>query len=950
MKLPTTAEGWREADEHMRQAVVPRVLHELDVNVMNHVLSLGIYSYFTTKYGTEKTNQHRQHPNKAQKLRNDMTEVLTEKKAAKKRLRQLRKTGTDPEAVRHLACEFHSLVRAHSRLNRTVKKQERVESQKQQRKECRKDLHKFAKKILNDDNYTSIEPTFTASEAEAYFDQVSSTTPATFTRPSWMPESPSPSVQLDISAFSEEEVLQIIARLNTSSCPSPTDQIPYLVLKKCPSLLSALLHIFNTCWSVKEVPLAWKVGVLRLLGKKKAEEDPSNPKNFRPIALTSCIGKVFTSLLKDCWMAYMRSNSYLNTSVQKAFIDGVPGCTEHHLKLLSMLKEARRKHRSLCVCWLDLANAFGSVHHSLIRYSFEHYHAPPEMVDMITSLYRDLVGVITTKTWQSAPIHLQLGVFQGDPLSVLVFNTVMNTMVDTITKEHSALGYRSDASRSRTNLLQYADDTSLLADGPSSCQTLLTVIEAWLSWSGMKANMPKCVCLAIQASTAKPYDPKLTLDGQQIPFIGDTTFHFLGAPVNISGTNTPREDLCEKLTTLLQKVDATLLSRQQKLLLYKMAIIPRLTWDLSISDLPISWLQNTLQPIATRFLKRWSGPARSADPNRLFLPKSNGGLELSHIVTTYKKIHAAKAGSFMCSRDSVVRAIATQDTPQEASRKRSVFRPHQEVVEVMSEDPGATKKRVVDRVKAKIQAEDTSSRLAHTTSLQVQGLTVREFEGRAAQNWSTVIHSLPEWHFKFALNAVTDSLPHNANLYKWKKLSSPMRQLCGEYQSLAHILNSCQKALELRRYNTRHDDVLSVIFKFAKNHMLPEFQITADLPGTYSFPQDIAATDQRPDIVLWSSKAVYLMELSVPFETNMAAATARKALRYEDLRLACSRTHHTTVITLEVGSRGYLGMEGLQELYQLLRPKAKDRRAFEVDIIRHVIAASYDIWCKRNWL
>ena len=97
-------------------------------------------------------------------------------------------------------------------------------------------------------------------------------------------------------------------------------------------------------------------------------------------------------------------------------------------------------------------------------------------------------------------------------------------------------------------------------------------------------------------------------------------------------------------------------------------------------------------------------------------------------------------------------------------------------------------------------------------------------------------------------------------------------------------------------------------------------------------------------------RAVYLMEFTVPFETNMAAAAARKALRYEDLRVACSRTHHTTVITLEVGSRGYLGMEGLQELYQLLRPKAKDRRAFEVDITRHVIAASYDIWCKRNWL
>ena len=172
-----------------------------------------------------------------------------------------------------------------------------------------------------------------------------------------MPEPPSPSTGLDVSVFTEEELSSIIFRLNSSSCPSPMDQIPYLVLKKCPSLTPALLHVFNSCWSVKRVLAAWKVGVLRLIGKKQAVEDPSNPKNFRPIALTSCIGKVFTSLLKQHWMAYMRTNNYLNTAVQKAFVDGVPGCTERHIKLLSMLSEARQKHRSLCVCWLDLANA-----------------------------------------------------------------------------------------------------------------------------------------------------------------------------------------------------------------------------------------------------------------------------------------------------------------------------------------------------------------------------------------------------------------------------------------------------------------------------------------------------------------------------------------------------------------------------------------------------------------
>lgn len=124
-----------------------------------------------------------------------------------------------------------------------------------------------------------------------------------------------------------------------------------------------------------------------------------------------------------------------------------------------------------------------------------------------------------------------------------------------------------------------------------------------------------------------------------------------------------------------------------------------------------------------------------------------------------------------------VRAITTQDTVHEANLQWALFRPHQEVVEVM-EDPGASRKRMDSWVKAKIQAEDTAAWLTHTTSLPVQGLTVLEFEGQAAQTWSTAISTLPEWFFKFALNAVTDTLRHNANFYKWK-LSTPQCQLCG---------------------------------------------------------------------------------------------------------------------------------------------------------------------------
>ena len=128
--------------------------------------------------------------------------------------------------------------------------------------------------------------------------------------------------------------------------------------------------------------------------------------------------------------------------------------------------------------------------------------------------------------------------------SVVIFNTVMNTLVDTITKNYPDLGY-SLASHGRTNLLQFADDTSLIADGPSSCQTLLSATDAWLDWSGMKANVSKCVSLAVRASSGEAFDPKLALSSEPIPYIGTSTFRFLGAPISIhSSSNQTREALC----------------------------------------------------------------------------------------------------------------------------------------------------------------------------------------------------------------------------------------------------------------------------------------------------------------------------------------------------------------------------------------------------------------------
>ena len=134
----------------------------------------------------------------------------------------------------------------------------------------------------------------------------------------------------DESLFTLNELDRIIKKTRASSSPCPLDQMTYLVFKRCPSLATALLDVFNMCWSLQMVPPHWMMGVIRLIPKGAATEAPHLLSSFRPIALTSSVGKLFTSLLKDRWLKFMVENNFLNTSVQKAFLPGIPGCLEQY--------------------------------------------------------------------------------------------------------------------------------------------------------------------------------------------------------------------------------------------------------------------------------------------------------------------------------------------------------------------------------------------------------------------------------------------------------------------------------------------------------------------------------------------------------------------------------------------------------------------------------------------
>ena len=166
---------------------------------------------------------------------------------------------------------------------------------------------------------------------------------------------------------------------------------------------------------------------------------------------------------------------------------------------------------------------------------------------------------------------------------------------------------------------------------------------------------------------------------------------------------------------------------------------------------------------------------------------------------------------------------------------------------------------------------------------------------------------------KFAINAAVDVLPHNANLYLWRKRKDPSFPLCHENQSLLHVLNNCRAARDYRRYNIRHDSILSAITETVSRNIPQTTSMTADISDTYEFPHHIIPTDLRPDLV-WDDthKSITLVELTVCFETNFEQAAQRKKAKYLHLvEQANARGYRSELITSLVGSSTFLDLRPL---------------------------------------
>lgn len=83
--------------------------------------------------------------------------------------------------------------------------------------------------------------------------------------------------------------------------------------------------------------------------------------------------------------------------------------------------------KDLKVVWLDVANAYDLIPHSLIQYALTHYYLPERVKNLVSCYYSNLLLRFSTKDFSTKWIRVvERGITTGCTISVILFVSGMN--------------------------------------------------------------------------------------------------------------------------------------------------------------------------------------------------------------------------------------------------------------------------------------------------------------------------------------------------------------------------------------------------------------------------------------------------------------------------------------------------------------------------------------------
>ena len=286
--------------------------------------------------------------------------------------------------------------------------------------------------------------------------------------------------------FTVNDVASAMKTIPLCSSPGP-DQFPAFLLNRFSvELAPALYRIWRDSLDSGEMPEGTNLAYISPIFKGG---DRTLPKNYRPVALTSHLTKVFEKVVKAALVEYLTTNNLFNPG-QHGFRRGHSTLTQliqYYEDILTKVESSD----SVDSIYLDFAKAFDKCDHSVIMTKLKHFGVSGKVGIWIGNFIRMRKQAVSVDGEISETMQVVSRVPQGSVLGPILFLILISDIDNGI--HESSVSSFADDTRAWRGIKTEEDSARLQSD--------LATVYDWAERNRMVFNASKFECVKFGKSS-----------------------------------------------------------------------------------------------------------------------------------------------------------------------------------------------------------------------------------------------------------------------------------------------------------------------------------------------------------------------------------------------------------------------------------------------------------------